>query len=267
MSNSILARTAARPRRDARSWRPAALAVMLALAGAAHAQAQGDSMEDRLRNQLRNVTAQLQQAQNELAVLRAKAAQPQAPAAPPAELESLKKDLARAEARAAQERAARSQAEASNQDLRQQAQALVDKANAQLAQYRNAYDELLKMARASEAERQRLAAETTTQRTAITQCEAKNAQLYEVGQQILHAYETMDVGTVMAARQPFAARARVKYDEIAQKFGDQLYGGRFDERQAAQTAAQPAAAPAAQGGAGGSGGSGGSGAGTPPKAN
>jgi len=118
-----------------------------------------------------------------------------------------------------------------------------EKATAQIAQYRGAYDDLLKMARASEAERQRLATEAATHRTAIAQCEAKNAQLYAVGQEILKAYETVDLGSVLASRQPFAAQSRVKFEQIAQQYGDKLYEGKFDVR--AVNAPAPAAAPAA----------------------
>lgn len=231
----------------------AALAALSGPAGVAHAQQQpgGQSMEERLRAQLRATTTQLQQAQNELAVL--KSGQPgraaQAPAAGGAaapakpELEALKKELAQSQAQLAAERQAREAALAGSQQLRQQAQATGEKAAAQIAQYRGAYDELLKMARASEAERQRLAGEAATHRTAIAQCEAKNAQLYAVGQEILRAYETVDVGTVLASRQPFAAQSRVKFEQIAQQYGDRLYESKFDVR--AVNAPAPAAAPAA----------------------
>ncbi|MNN17596.1 hypothetical protein D3C81_1307890 [compost metagenome] len=99
------------------------------------------------------------------------------------------------------------------------------------------------MARGLDAERQRLAAETTAQKTALTQCEAKNAQLYAVGQEVLQAYETVDLGTVLSARQPFAAQSRVRYEQIAQQFGDKLYEGQFSAAAAAQAAP---AAPSAQ---------------------
>jgi hypothetical protein len=46
----------------------------------------------------------------------------------------------------------------------------------------------------------------------------------------------------MQARQPFAAQSRVKLEQIAQQYGDQLYQGRFDARQT-ETPAVPAAAP------------------------
>ena len=223
-----------------------ALAALAATAGVAQAQQpQGQSMEERLRAQLRTTTTQLQQAQNELAALKAGQPAGKAPGvAPPAsELETLKKELAASQAQLTSERHARGQASAGNAQLREQAQAASEKAGAQIAQFRGAYDELLKMARASEAERQRLAGEAALQRTALTQCEAKNTQLYAVGQEVLRAYETMDVGSVLASRQPFAAQSRVKYEQIAQQYGDKLYESRFDVR--AVSAPAPAAAASA----------------------
>jgi hypothetical protein len=241
-----------------------AFAGLAGLAGGAHAQgapaaAGGQSMEERLRAQLRITPSQLQQAQNELAALKAgkpAAAAPGAAApAPAAEVEALRKDLARAQSQLAGERQAREHASAGVEQLRQQAQAAAEKSNGQVAQFRSAYEELLRTARASEAERQRLVAETGTQRTALTQCEAKNTQLYAVGQEVLRAYETMDMGSVFAARQPFAAQSRVKFEQIAQQYGDKLYEGRFDARavnapKPAEAAATPpagaASAPAAK---------------------
>lgn len=223
---------------SAAAARRAACAAVLLLAAVGGVQAQqAQSMEERLRAQLRITTSQLQQAQNELAALKAG----QGPAAAPAkadELAAMKEELSRAKAQLAAERESRQKARDDSVQLKEQAEAALEKAGAQVAQYRNAYDELLKMARASEAERQRLASETSTQRTAIGQCEAKNAQLYAVGKEILQAYETMDVGTVLSARQPFAGAARVRLDEAAQQFGDKLYEGRFDARGTASAAAQ-----------------------------
>lgn len=227
------------------------LAMLACGGGITHAQQpQGQSMEERLRAQLRVTTSQLQQAQNELAALKAGQATsaPAAASAAPAksELEAIKKELAQSQAQLAAERHARSQASAGTEQLRQQAQATTEKATAQIAQYRGAYDELLKMARAAEAERQRLATETATQRTALTQCEAKNAQLYAAGQEILRAYETVDLGSVLASRQPFAAQSRVKFEQIAQQYGDKLYEGKFDARAVNAPAPGAPASPATQ---------------------
>lgn len=232
-------------------WKPLVLSACLALAGvSASAQApQGQSMEERLRAQLRITTTQLQQAQNELAAFKAggPAAPPAAaqPSATNAEAETLKKELARARSQLGASQQANARVSEGAEQVRAQAQAATEKAGAQVAQFRNAYDELLKLARVSEAERQRLAGEATTHRTALTQCEAKNTQLYAVGFEILRAYETVDVGSVLASRQPFAAQSRVKFEQIAQQYGDKLYEGRFDARSVNTPAAAPApAAPA-----------------------
>lgn len=221
--------------------RSLAAAVMLMLATGAVCAQQGQSMEERLRNQLRTTTTQLQEAQNELAVLKSGKASSVASAKnAPAADDSVKKELAEARSQLAAERRAREK----NHDT---IQAALDKSNGQSAQYRNAYEELLKLARAAETERQRLAQEAKTQQVEIAQCEAKNTQLYAVGQEILQAYETMDIGTIMSVRQPFAAQSRVKYEQIAQQYGDKLYEGRFDHRNLVTPAASadttPAAAP------------------------
>ncbi|WP_316149058.1 hypothetical protein [Cupriavidus sp. BIC8F] len=220
-----------------------AVALLLALAaGAAHAQ-QGQSMEERLRNQLRITTTQLQQAQNELAAL--KAGQSPRGGAGGGDAGTLRKELDAARAQLAAERDARDKLAGSARQAQQHSQAVAEKAGSQIAQYRGAYDELLRMARGLEAERQRLAAEATARQTVLSRCEAANAQLYAAGQDILRAYETVDLGTVLAARQPFAAQSRVRYEQIAQEYGDKLYQGRFDARSTGEAAAPQAdAAPA-----------------------
>jgi len=218
--------------------RVAACAAALAGLAAGSAQAQpAPSMEERLRTQLRATTTQLQQVQSELAALKSR---PAAPAnTPDPDVATLRKELAAARGQLAAERDARGRQRDDSQQLKAQAEATLEKASGQVAQYRQAYDELLKIARTNDAERQRLAGESAGQRGAIAQCEAKNAQLFAVGQEVLHAYETLDIGDVISARQPFATKARVRFDEIAQQYGDRLHEGRFDARAAAETPRTP----------------------------
>ncbi|WP_219135880.1 hypothetical protein [Janthinobacterium sp. UMAB-60] len=214
------------------------LLLMLLAGGAAQAQGQkGQSMEERLRAELRNVTAQLQQTRGELEVLKAKGgpaakATPAAAAAPASD--GLKKELARSQSQLAQERAQREKLAAEQQ----RGAAAAQEASASLAQYRQASEQLAATGKQIEAERARLDGEVTSQRGALARCEAKNAQLYAAGQEILQAYESLDVLGVMQARQPFAAQSRVKLEQIAQQYGDQLYQGRFDARQTETPAPQ-----------------------------
>lgn len=215
--------------------------LLMLLAGAAQAQGQkGQSMEERLRAELRNVTAQLQQTRGELEMLKAKGA-PVATAAPVAAPASdgLKKELARSQSQLAQERAQREKLAAEQQ----RGAAAAQEAAASLAQLRQASEQLAATGKQLAAERARLDGEVTAQRGALARCESKNAQLYATGQDILQAYESLNVLDVMKARQPFAAQSRVKLEQIAQQYGDQLYQGRFDARQTSDTPAAPAPAP------------------------
>lgn len=222
---------------------PRVLPVMLvglalaAGAGVARAQAPSPSMEERLRTQLRATTAQLQQVQNELATLKASGA---AQSAKPdkaeaadkrrdnAEVAALKRELSQARAALAQEQEARSRQDEQSGKIQRSAQEAAERSSAQVLQFRAAYNEVLRMARSAEAERARLAEGAQVQAQALAQCDLKNQALYRVGQDILQAYETLDTRNVVEARHLFAAKARVKYDELAQRYGDQLYAARFD---------------------------------------
>lgn len=225
-----------------------AAAMLLAVSSAALAQTpQGaPTMEERLRTQLRTTTDQLQQAKNELAALKAGGATAGAPGkAGKDSPEALRKQLDDAQQQLAAERQSRERLAQDARASQSEVKTIADKANTQISQYRNAYDELLKLARQADAQRKQLAEETAAQRAALKLAQEKNDRLYAVGQEILTAYETMDVATIVAARQPFAAQARVKYEQIAQQYGDKLYEGKFDEQQAMAAASAKPTAPAA----------------------
>lgn len=197
--------------------KPLWLGLLVFSVGIEPVQAQSQNVEARLRHLVRTTSTELQQVKAQLASEQA------ARAAFEKQLERLKADLAA-------ERVRGQRLSASNAETRREAQTSLEKAGAQTAQYRSAHQELLQTAHASEAERARLASELAANGDALKQCEAKNAQLYALGQEILLAYEHLDVATVLAARQPFADRSRVKLDEIAQQYGDRLYQGKVDAR-------------------------------------
>ncbi|WP_207867377.1 DNA repair protein [Pseudomonas sp. 58(2021)] len=189
--------------------------------------ASAEGMEERLRTQLRSTTQQLQTLQSQQAQASAAqlAAQNEAKAAQ-AQIKQLTAELAKAKGLA-------EQLAGQQQSLHSQAQAQVAASNEQTGKFKKAYDELLVMARAKEAERSKLQAQLTERDTQVQQCSVKNQQMYGVAKQILTAYENIDVAEVMKIRQPFAGSARVKFDELAQGFGDELYKTQFDAPQAA----------------------------------
>jgi chromosome segregation ATPase len=201
------------------------LGLGLLIATGAHAE----GMEERLRTQLRSTTQQLQALQSQQAQASAAqlVAQNEAKAAQ-AQIKQLSAELAKAKGVA-------EQLAGQQQSLHSQAQAQVAASAEQTGKFKKAYDELLVMARAKEAERSKLQAQLAERDTQVQQCSVKNQQMYGVAKQILTAYENIDVAEVMKIRQPFAGSARVKFDELAQGFGDELYKTQFDAPQAALT--------------------------------
>lgn len=189
--------------------------------------ASAEGMEERLRTQLRSTTQQLQALQSQQAQASAAqlAAQNEVKAAQ-AQIKQLSAELAKAKGVA-------EQLAGQQQSLHSQAQAQVAASAEQTGKFKKAYDELLVMARAKEAERSKLQAQLAERDTQVQQCSVKNQQMYGVAKQILSAYENIDVAEVMKIRQPFAGSARVKFDELAQGFGDELYKTQFDAPQAA----------------------------------
>ena len=189
--------------------------------------ASAEGMEERLRTQLRSTTQQLQALQSQQAQASAAqlAAQNEAKAAQ-AQIKQLTAELAKAKGVA-------EQLAGQQQNLQSQAQAQVAASSEQVGKFKKAYDELLVMARAKEAERSKLQTQLAERDTQVQQCSVKNQQMYGVAKQILSAYENIDVAEVMKIRQPFAGSARVKFDELAQGFGDELYKTQFDAPQAA----------------------------------
>lgn len=186
--------------------------------------AHGQSMEERLRTQLRNTTQQLQQLQSEQAQLNA------AKAAAEAQRDAANKELEALRAQLGQAQGAAEKLAAQQDAVVASAQSQIAASNAQLGKFKEAYDELLGLARASEAERKSLRATLTQTDAQLGTCMKKNDELYAAGKEILAAYESFSTGDLLALRQPFSEKARVAFDNQAQAYGDKLYEGKFDPR-------------------------------------
>lgn len=215
-----------------------AAAVALCAAGLSLAgPAQAETMEERLRTQLRSTTQQLQQLQSEQAqVNAAKAAAEAQRDAAQKELEALRGQLARAKGQA--DKLAEQQGA-----VMESAQAQVAASHAQLGKFKGAYDELLALSRAKETERVTLARTLAQRDEQVKTCVAKNREMYEAGKEILNAYERISTGGILAMKQPFAGSARVKFEEQAQEYGDKLYDAQVSAAPAAAAAATPTAQP------------------------
>ncbi len=200
--------------------------------GIARAADQTQTIEDRLRLQLRSTSQQLQALQ---------AAQAQMQAA---------RNAAEAQNGILQDQIKSLQAErdkandqnktlAQQQDsVRSQAQSQVEASQQQAGQFKQAYDQLLAMAKNSEAQRAGLQTQLAQLKGALASCAVKNQRLYELGNEVLKAYEGLGTGSLIKIREPFATSSRVKFDEIAQSYGDKLYENRADARPPAAAAKQ-----------------------------
>lgn len=193
------------------------------------------SIEDKLRSQLRSTTQELRQLQDNQTQLQAdKTAAEQQRDQALAQVKDLQTQLAAAKGQ--------SGAEAEARRALAEERASHTRDTQQLTKYKTSYEDLLAVTKTRDAQRTQLQNDVKTRDTQLQTCEAQNADLYRVGHEILQAYEHVGLGTFLSSRQPFAESARVKYDDIAQRYGDALYAGKYDP------AARPAAASAPAGG-------------------
>lgn len=207
-----------------------AAAVALCAAGLTLASgAQAESMEERLRAQLRSTTQQLSQLQSEQAQVNA------AKAAAEAQRDTAQKELETLRAQLAQARGQADKLAGQQEAVMESAQAQVSATQAQLGKFKGAYDELLTLARAKETERQALARNLAQRDEEVKVSVAKNREMYEAGKEILNAYERISTGDILAIKQPFAGKARVRFEEQAQAYGDKLYDAQLPPSQAAAT--------------------------------
>ncbi|KWF82345.1 hypothetical protein WL93_23550 [Burkholderia diffusa] len=215
------------------TYRTMLAAALLLAAGGAHAQ----SIEDKLRSQLRSTVQELRQLQDNQAQLQADktAAEKQRDDAL-AQLKTAQAQLASARGDSGAEAAAKRALAAERAGREQDARAL--------AKYKASYEDLLAVSHARDAQHAQAQKDIIARDTQLKACQAHNAELYRVGHEILDAYEHVGIGTFFASRQPFAQSARVKYDDIAQRYGDALYAGKYDPA-ARVPAATPASAAAA----------------------
>lgn len=212
----------------------AVLVVSAGFAGTASAQ----SIEDKLRSQLRSTTEQLHTLQDTQGQEQADKAQAEQ------QRDKALADLKQAQANLAAVQGKSGAAAGAARALAAEKASRVQD-DQQLAKYKSAYEDLLASARARDAERAQMQAALKTSQLQVQMCAAKNVQLYQVGQQVLSAYEHVGLGTVLKSREPFAQSTRVKYEQIAQDYGDQLYAGKFDSRAAVAASTAAASAPAA----------------------
>jgi chromosome segregation ATPase len=201
------------------------LLILVGLLTPARGLAADQTLEERLRTQLRSTNQQLQ-------ALQAGQAQMQAASnAAEAQLKAAQEQVKRLQAALEQAQGESKTLTQRQESLRSQAAAQIAASQQQTGQYKRAYDELLGLARGKETARASLQGQLQQHQAALASCTLKNQKLYALGKEVLTEYESLGTGSLLKMRQPFATAARVKFDEIAQSYGDKMYENRADARQ------------------------------------
>jgi len=179
--------------------------------------ATAQSMEDKLREQLRATVAQLRQIQDDQAALQAQKV------AAEQERDALKAQLAAAKAQLAHV----PKITAPSPGL-----------EAEIAKYKDAYAQATGSAQQAQAGHDKMQADLAASQNLLNVCETKNTALVKVGDEILDAYQNFDFGDALGANEPFIGLKRVELENLAQDYGDRLYDGKFDPHAVHPPAAQ-----------------------------
>jgi hypothetical protein len=168
--------------------------------------AQAQTLEDKLREQLRATLTQLHQVQDDQAALQAQKAQAEQ------ERDALKTQLAAAKAELAHTRGGAEEARSLEGE--------VSKYKGEVAQAQGA-------AQQEQGEHDKLQAQLASMQTVLNACEAKNTEAVGVGNDILAAYR--DDGPPFGLfSDGFGSFTDVKFENQIQDFEDRLRNAKFD---------------------------------------
>jgi len=168
--------------------------------------AQAQSLEDKLRDQLRATLTQLHQLQDDQAALQAQKVQAEQ------ERDALKTQLAAAKAELAHARGGADEARSLEGE--------VSKYKSEAAQAQGAAQQV-------QGEHDKLQSQLASMQTVLNACEAKNTEAVGVGNDILAAYR--DSGPPFGIfSDDFGSFTDVKYENQIQDFEDRLRNAKFD---------------------------------------
>jgi chromosome segregation ATPase len=209
-----------------------ATAALLLAAGAASG---ADDVEARLRQALRAATTQQRALEDEVATLRAKQSksdrQVQELTATSADqtktIDQLHKEATELAAATGK---LRDQATELAQKLKASEQGLAE-TQASLTKWKAAYNEAADVARSRDADAKLLQTQLgqTTQRADT--CEAKNGELFKLGNEILKLYEGKGPLTALFEREPVTQIKRVELENLVQDYHSKLLDSRVSSRQ------------------------------------
>lgn len=83
------------------------------------------------------------------------------------------------------------------------------------------------LAKKTEAERAKLAAENRVLKDTVASHRSKNAKMFEISTEVLSRYEKFGLGTALTAREPFVGITRARLQSMVDEFGGDLAAQRI----------------------------------------
>jgi chromosome segregation ATPase len=168
-----------------------------------------DTETDRLREALRNATAQTRQLEDQRSALQARVA-----------------DIDREKAAA---KAQVDAAKAEVRDIQKQHREAIEEFNKRLAErdetlekWKAAYEEAATVARTKDAERAKFEGQANAYNASAKSCVAKNDKMFKAGNELLHEYKAVTIGDTIVAREPVLGLRRVEIQNQIQTTNDKL---------------------------------------------
>jgi hypothetical protein len=185
--------------------------LMLTLAGAVPAWADKDDPETRLRAALKTATMRIRELEDQNAQLTAKQAA----------AERDKIDFTQKAATADKELGELRQQSAADKTALDQASVAQKQQGESIAKWQTSYNQAAEVARTRDADAKQLAAVVGQLRPRVQSCEAKNAELYKIGEEVLGLYDKKDFLDLVAG-EPVTKLKRVELENTMQDYEDKI---------------------------------------------
>lgn len=198
----------------------AAVLVILTLASMGSARADDNGPEARLRAALKTATARIRELEDQNAQLQAKQA-----AAERDRLEFTQKAAA-----ADKELGELRKQEEADKAALEQAAAAQKQQGESIAKWQASYNQAAEAARTRDADAKNLTSAVGRLRPQLQSCEAKNAELYKIGEEVLDLYNNADIFD-LASREPVTKLKRVELENAMQGYEDKMRDNQIGQQQ------------------------------------
>lgn len=188
------------------------LAIGLVAAGSVHAQA--TATEERLRDQLRQTTLQLRDAQDTVTDLKAQLERATA------QLESQRAAVtSAAQTKSAGKETAELQRAVDERNQRiTEVQERLEQSQTLLGQWQQAYNQAAALAKARDADAKRFEAQLTDTNARVQKCTNDNAELVSISNRILDRYKKKGVWSALRDDEPVTRIHRIRLEALAQDY-------------------------------------------------